>query len=237
MPGFLKQNTGVLLTCGPFVDAADGFTAETAILLSTASLAAIRKMGSLSTQTISMRTLSHAGFGIYTLSLAASDLDTVGLLSISIVAPNIARPWADTFNVVPANTFDALVGGSDKLDVNVSEIDGNAAAGFVSGTDRLSADVEAIVGGTTEALNLKAGAAGIVRGTVDTSAGTPSATNVPTNLTESTNDHYNSRRIVWLTGALAGQANDITDYNGASKNLTITAATEAAANGDTFEIV
>jgi hypothetical protein len=234
MPGFIKQSTGVVVSLGPFVDAVDGFNVETGLLLSTCSLAAIRKHNSLSTQTISMRTLSHVAFGFYSLSLAASDVDTLGQITICIVAPNVARPWVDTFMVVPANAYDALVNGSDPLDVNVSEIGGNAAAGFLSGTDKLAADIEAISGDTTAAESLEAALEAVVVGTAQSGSST---TSIITDLTEATNDHYNGRRLVWRSGALAGQACDITDYNGSSKTLTVTALTEAPANGDLFAIV
>jgi hypothetical protein len=66
---------------------------------------------------------------------------------------------------------------------------------------------------------------------------TLSTTQMSTNLTEATNDHYNGRIIVWITGVLLRQATDITDYDGGSKTLTFTAVTEAPSNGDRFIIV
>jgi hypothetical protein len=67
--------------------------------------------------------------------------------------------------------------------------------------------------------------------------GTLSTTQMTTNLTESTDDHFNGRIVVFLTGVLAGQATDITDYTGATKLITMTALTEAPSNGDRFVIV
>jgi hypothetical protein len=58
-----------------------------------------------------------------------------------------------------------------------------------------------------------------------------------TDLTEATDDHYNGRIVVFITGVLAGQATDITDYTGATKLITMTALTEAPGNGDRFVIV
>ena len=43
----------------------------------------------------------------------------------------------------------------------------------------------------------------------------------------STNDWYNGRILLFITGTLAGQATDITDYVGATKTATITAVTAA----------
>lgn len=67
--------------------------------------------------------------------------------------------------------------------------------------------------------------------------GTLSTTQMTTNLTEATDDHYNGRIVVFITGNLAGQATDITDYVGSSKRITMTALTESPANGDRFVIV
>ena len=62
-------------------------------------------------------------------------------------------------------------------------------------------------------------------------------TSFVTDLTEATDDHYIGRTVIFTSGALEGQATDITDYNGTTKALTVTALTEAPADNDTFEIV
>lgn len=58
-------------------------------------------------------------------------------------------------------------------------------------------------------------------------------------ITEATADHYNGRIMIYLTGALAGQATDITDYElvAGEGKFTVTALTEAPADNDTFIIV
>lgn len=76
---------------------------------------------------------------------------------------------------------------------------------------------------------------GVVRGAAIT--GTLSATEMTTDLTEATDNHYNGRVVVFLSGVLLGQATVITDYTGATKLITMTALTEAPANTDTFIIV
>ncbi|MBA7621510.1 hypothetical protein ES703_28874 [subsurface metagenome] len=64
-----------------------------------------------------------------------------------------------------------------------------------------------------------------------------STTQFKTNLTEVTNDHYNGRVVLWVTGALTGQATDVTDYDGVNKILLVTAMTEIPAPTDTFVLV
>lgn len=94
---------------------------------------------------------------------------------------------------------------------------------------------ELMCGTSGESENLRASAGGIVKGTAET--GTLSTTQMTSDLTEATDDHYNGRIIVFLGGVLDGQATDITDYTGASGLLTFTAITEAPVNGQLFVIV
>jgi len=96
-------------------------------------------------------------------------------------------------------------------------------------------NVAQISGDSTAADNLGESATAIVVGAAIT--GTLSTTQMTTNLTETTDDHYIGRTIIWTTGVLANQATDITDYDGTSKMLTFTATTEAPSNTDTFVIV
>jgi hypothetical protein len=77
--------------------------------------------------------------------------------------------------------------------------------------------------------------AGVVSFTAET--GTLLTTQATTNLTEATDDHYIGGVIIWLTGVLAGQRTDITDYAGDNGLLTYTACTEAPSDGDTGIIV
>ena len=85
------------------------------------------------------------------------------------------------------------------------------------------------------ATKLALSAAGIVAGAAE--AGTLSTTQMTTNLTEATDDHYIGAVIVWTSGPLAGQRTDITDYAGANGLLTFTAVTEAPEDGNTFVIL
>lgn len=104
----------------------------------------------------------------------------------------------------------------------------------------VNANIEAIDTDTTAPLNMKDAALTIVRGTVDTGSFSPTATQFEADdITEATADHYNGRIVLWLTGSLAKQATDITDYAkvGSNGRFTVTAMTEAPGNDDTFVIV
>lgn len=101
--------------------------------------------------------------------------------------------------------------------------------------DEHTANVTRISGSATAAVNLGSSALGIFPSTVND--GSPSNTQFAIDSTEATNDHYIGRVIVFTSGVLANQATDITDYDGATKTVTVTALTEAPGNGDSFVIV
>jgi hypothetical protein len=102
-------------------------------------------------------------------------------------------------------------------------------------TNRVTANTDQIDGVAAAATNLAASAGTIVIGAAET--GTLSTTQMSTNLSEATDDHYNGRIIIWTSGVLATQATNITDYAGTAGVLTFTAVTEAPSNTDTFVIV
>ena len=75
---------------------------------------------------------------------------------------------------------------------------------------------------------------GIVTGVAE--AGTLSNTQMTTELTEATDDHYIGRIVTWTSGALLGQSSDITDYLGSTGRLTYTQVTDVPSAADTFKI-
>lgn len=249
----LKQNAAATLHVGPLVDATDGYTAETAVALA-AGEADLYKHGAAAQADVSGRTWAHVAGGVYTLALLAGDTDTLGTL-VLVIRDAAHRPFRLEAMVVPANTYDSLVGGTEKLAADVQEIGGNAASGFLTGATMLKADVTQIgssavanfvsgsalnadvtkIGGSAAAAdNLEASALAIVIGTVQSGSST---TSIVTDLTETTNDHYNGRVIVFTSGTVAGQAAAIADYAGSTKTITVSALTEAPTNGTTFVIV
>jgi len=82
-------------------------------------------------------------------------------------------------------------------------------------------------------INLAQGLAGLVTGAA---VGTPTTTVIDTDLTEDTDDHYNGRIFTITSGVGAGQSVDITDYNGTTKEVTVTALITAPVATDTFVI-
>ena len=247
----LKLSTAAVMRVGAFKDATDNSTPETAIALASGEAYLFKATGA--GVDISALTWAHTFDGMYDLSLTSSETDTLGMLTVNIYDA-VAAPVTVRAMVLPALVYDSLY-GTDNLQVDVLQINGNlssgfltgttmlksdvtqigtnAVAGFLSGTTMFNTDVLAISSSTTAADNLEEGALALVTGATSTGSST---TLVTTGLTEATNDHYNGRTITFTSGALAGQSSTISDYSGSSKSLTVVALTEAPANTDTFII-
>ncbi len=85
--------------------------------------------------------------------------------------------------------------------------------------------------------NLEASALTMVRGTAQ--SGTLSSTEMTTNLTEATTDHYKNRYVMWTSGVLDGSFATISAYTSTGGKLTYdtTKTGESPSAGDTFIIV
>jgi len=161
--------------------------------------------------------------------VAATDIVSSGAITtLAGAVVNVDLVDTCTTNTDMRGTDSALLAAS----INLT---GGAVDTVTTVTNQVTADTTAIAGITAAATNLSKSAIGIEPGAAIT--GTLSTTQMTTDLTEVTDDHYNGRIIVWTSGVLKNQATDITDYTGASKLLTYTATTEAPANTDTFVII
>lgn len=154
------------------------------------------------------------------LATAQADLDTLtgsDGATLATSQPNYAPSTAAALATAQAD-LDTLT-GSDGATLATSQPN-YAVSTFDVTSDRVLLD-------KTDAMR--------VTGSVNDASAT--TTVFVTNLSEATDDHYIGRTVIFTSGALLGQASDITDYTGSTKTLTVTALTEAPANGVTFEIV
>ena len=156
-----------------------------------------------------------------------SNVDTI-LVDTADMQPKLGTPAADISADIAAVKVD-----TGNIETDTQNIQSRLPAALVTG--RMSSDAVAISGSTDAADKLEASAETIVVGTAQT--GTLSTTQMSSDLTEATDDHYIGRIVIWTSGALKDQASDITDYTGTNGVLTYTAVTEAPSNGDTFVIV
>lgn len=248
---WLKQSTAATVKIGPFVDSTDGVTAEDALTISQADIR-LSKNGGAFAQTNNATGATHDENGWYGVPLDTTDTGTLGTLIVAVAESGALPVWAE-YMVIPANAYDSLVLGTDVLTADVTQWLGTAAATpttagvpevditHIAGsavsttTAQIGANVVQLSTSATAADNLEASALGIVSSTA--AAGTLSTTQMTTNLSEATDDHYNGRVIVWTSGVLAGQASAITDYTGATKLLTYLTVTEAPSASDAFVIV
>jgi len=185
---------------------------------------------------------THSTAGLETLStLGLETLSTAGLETLSSAVVTGAVWDSTRASHVAAGTFGQIVSSSTVApDIwtsgpfsthSTAGLETLSTAGLETGST--SVDITSISGSTVAADNIQRGAEGLVLGAT---AGVPTTTVIGTDLTETTDDHYKGRIVTFTTGALAGQSSDITGYNGTTKELTVTALTDAPAAGVSFVI-
>jgi hypothetical protein len=135
---------------------------------------------------------------------------------------------------VLVDTGTTLQGELDGIQADTEDIQTRLPAAL-TGDGNIKADVLAVSGDTVAADRLEALMDGVIIAQVNDAAATTTVF-IADGFTEASNDHFNGRLITFLTGALAGQQTDITDYVGATQTITVTALTEAPADEVFFVI-
>src|SRR3990172_1780798 len=130
MATWLKQSTAVDVALGPFVDATDGVTPETALSLTQAECR-LKKNGGAWAQKNQASTAAHEEEGWYEVNLDATDTNTLGVLVLAVYVSGALPCWWE-FLVVPANVYDSLVGGSDLLQADLQQWVGAAPLALTS---------------------------------------------------------------------------------------------------------
>lgn len=104
--GILRQSTAVDVLIGPFVDATDGFTAETGLTIARADVK-LSKNGQTLTQKADVTAAAHDAGGNHNCELDATDTNTVGQLSL-VVHVSGARPFRMDFQVIAQVPYDEM---------------------------------------------------------------------------------------------------------------------------------
>jgi hypothetical protein len=120
---YLKQSTAVTLKIGPFLDDADGKTAETGLTIAQADVR-LSKNGANIAQKNEATSCTHDELGIYGCPINATDTGTLGRLQLWVHESGALPVWHD-FMVIPANVFDSLF-STDKLEVDLLQMGGVA---------------------------------------------------------------------------------------------------------------
>lgn len=199
-------------------------------------------------QCILINTYGHASAGIvFDLSTAIQQVDVTKWLTVTPsalasgrvdVTVGVVQTDAITAASIAANALGTSEVASAVINAIADQVWDEARSGHTTAGSygqNVLADIVAVNGTAQNAVNMAAGALSMVIGSAIT--GTLSTTQMTTNLTETTNDHYVGRNIYWTSGVLVGQARKITAYNGTSKLLTFDTATDAPTNGMTFVII
>lgn len=121
---YLKQSTSHTLRIGPFIDDTDGKTAETGLTISNTDVRLSKNDGNFVSKNSGGGT--HDEIGWYSITLNATDTDTVGPMVLAVHKSGALPVWHE-FMVVPANVYNAMV-GSDKLQVDAVEVSGSTTA-------------------------------------------------------------------------------------------------------------
>jgi hypothetical protein len=212
---FLKQSTATTVVVGPMVDSTDA-SPETGLTLIQSEILVWKEGGTSFNAKNSATAATHRGYGMYTVPLDATDTNTLGQLHVAVYEAGVLVAQRE-YMVIKDHVYDTFF-GSDFLQVDVKQIASTGPA----------------------ATKLAASAGTIVSGTVDDSANAPTTTVFEAaDITEATADHYIGRVIIFTSGNLIYQATEITDYAlvGANGSFTVSAMTEAPADGDAFVIV
>jgi hypothetical protein len=141
---WLKQSTAATVKLGPFLADTDGKTAETGLTISQADVRLSKNGGNYAQKNESSAS-THDELGEYDCDLDTTDTGTLGRLRVMVQESGALPVWRD-FMVVPANVYDSLVGGSDTLNADVTQLGGSAvqqSGGYIkvssgTGTGQLS---------------------------------------------------------------------------------------------------
>ena len=170
--------------------------------------------------------------------LSATDIQLAD--TVTTYTGNTKQTADHTSNIaaILVDTGTTLPGEHTTIQADTDDIQTRIPAALSSGN--MKSDVLALSASTEAADKLESSAETIIIGTVshDNTVATTTVFLV-SDITEATADHYNGRIIIFTSGALIGQATDITDYSLVSGEgrFTVTALTEAPADNVTFNII
>jgi len=257
---FLRTNTAVRVTVGPFFDKTDGVTPETALTVTSCKLTLMVDDGNVPTLVLDTNPTASGGAndmvhvtnddaGFYDLELAAANVNYVGRAMLAITDAATHCPVFHEFMILPANVYDSLVLGTDALDVSTIQFNGSAVTQS-GGRPEVNASHFGGTAGTfssgrpeVNASHLAGAAVGtaaipqlgiIAQGTAQSATGTTivlaAATNIP-------NDIINGGYIYIASGTGAGQSRVIDDFVNATDTATVSPAWTTNPSSDSVYVV
>ena len=157
---YLRKNTAVIVTVGPFYDKTDGVTIETALTITNESitLVADTDAGSAPTNILDNVTGATSGTdndlnyisgndaaGMMQLELSQANTNRNGRLLLSITDAANHCPVFHEFMILPELVYDSLILGTDALQVDTIQISGTSQT-----ANDVGADVNDILADTNE---------------------------------------------------------------------------------------
>lgn len=140
----LRAGTTITVKVGPFLDATDGVTPETALTVAVE----LSKNGGAFANRNSVTATAHDAEGFYNVELNTTDTNTTGRLQLKSLDAAAVPVWHE-YVVMAAQAYDSLVLGTDLLDISLAQWLGVAPLALVS--QRVDASVGAMAAGTVTA--------------------------------------------------------------------------------------
>lgn len=148
MAKWLKQSTAASVIAGPFVAETDGYTTKESH--TTMNVLVFKNSAS---DTVTSQAVTHTASGYYNVELDSGSTDTLGRLRLGFNDSASYLPVWEEYMVLPANTYDSLVAGTDRIDAEL------AGSGIAASTFAANAiDAVAIAASAINACSLAAGA-------------------------------------------------------------------------------
>ena len=145
---YLRGNSSSNIKLGPFLDEDDGKTAEVGLTITQPDIR-LSKLGGAFAQKNAAQTLAHDENGWYTCELNSSDTNMNGRLIVAVHESGALPVWRE-FEVLLPQVYDALIVGTDKLQVDSVEISSSTGAADnveanISNLDASIATIDGIV--------------------------------------------------------------------------------------------
>jgi hypothetical protein len=181
---FLKQSTVAVVPMGPFLNPTDGVTLVASLVSAldnaTTGIFCIKNGGSGAVRHATVTATTYDAYGMYLVTLDATDTGTLGRLRVYFAAAASCLPVWEDFQVLPATMFDSLVTGAGGSIPGVVA-GGNGGLPTTNGTKlNQTADLtggQSIAASSVPAVTLANGAHGGAAATI--SLQTPIAATVP----------------------------------------------------------
>ena len=139
---FLRTNTAVIVTVGPFYDKTDGVTIETGLTITNERITLIAETDDGSAPTLvldnitgataatsnDLNYITNGDSGHMQLELSAANVNRLGRMSLSITDAANHVPVFHEFMVLPAMIYDAFILGTDVIDSSMTQILGTAVS-------------------------------------------------------------------------------------------------------------